>query len=355
MSILRHPRGALRVNGDDIEGWLSIETEENEFSTADTFRITLSMSGLPLDRGPKWWMETQKAEVEIFMGLPANPDAFGAGDLTSVFFGEVDAVEADWVARVINISGRDLTARLLDDKTSEKFVNLTASEIVEKFAAKHGLTPEVTKTTTKAGRYYQIDHVDLQDERTAWDIVSWLAHEEGFAAYVRGRTLYFGPRSTADDQPAFIITRREADQNEPERGNYTRLATYRDLGVAGDIHVTVKSWNAKQKKGFTRTAGSGGGEAKRYSYTIPGLSPDQAKDKARAILDDLSRHALRLEYEGAGRVDLHVSQTILLQGTGTGWDQVYFPEAIRRTLNKGEGLSWSISAKNRATDDEPTL
>lgn len=357
MTFTRRPRGAITVNGEEVEGWLEIETEENEFSAPDSFRVSLAMAGLPLDRAAKWWSEIDSPEVEIFAGLPSDPDAYSSADLTSIFFGVADAVEFNWNERVIVVTGRDLTGRLIDDKTAEKFVNLTASEIVAKFAAKHGLEAEITATTEKAGKFYQIDHVDLQTDRTAWDLITWLAQREGFAAFVRGKKLHFGPRPTLDDAPAFIIRRSEATYEEPENGNFVRLATFRDLAVSGDIRVTVKTWNPKRKKAYTKTASAGrsGGQTKDYSYTVPGLTPDEAEARAKSILADLSRHALRLEYEGLARATLHIGEVILLEGTGTVFDQTYFPDLIVRRLSKSDGFTWTINAKNRAAEDEPTL
>lgn len=353
--ITRRPRAILLINGDEIDGWTEIETEENEYAAPDTVRVKIAMSGTQADRGPAWWAAVENAEIEVLLGRPTDPDSFTAADLTSVFVGRVDAVSLDWVERLIHLDGRDFTGELMDARASAKFVNLTSSQIAAQIGAKYGLAVEATPTSEKAGKYYEIDHVGLQDERTEWDLLNALAAHEGFVVYVSGRTLYFKERPSLDANPAFLITRHEATADATESGNYEVLTTERTLTVAGDITVKVHSWNTKQKKRFTKTArrsGRGGGKAHTYEYTIAGLTADQAQKRADAILVDLSRHAMRLHYEGPGRETLHISDIILLQGTGTAFDQPYYPERIVRVISKDAGLTWMIDAKNRATEDD---
>lgn len=357
MTFSRRPRGAIKVNGDELAGWLYLETEENEFSAPDTFRATFAMAGLPADRAAAYWAAVKEAEVEFFMGKPADAANYTPEDLVSVFLGKVDDVDLDWTERTITISGRDLTAPMIDTKTSEKFVNLTSSAIVAKIAAKHGLEFDGETTTTKAGRFYEIDHVDINDQRTEWDLVTWLAREEGFSTFVQGRRLVFKPRDP-DASPAFIIRNTFADGERDPSSNYERLSTSRSLMLAGDLRVTVKSWHSKKKATFTKTAvrrGGGGGPRQDRTYTIPGLSPDEAQAKAEAILKDLSRHVMRLDYEGAGRETCHVSDTILLEGTDTLFDGIYFPAQIVRRISKDDGWTWRIEAKNSPPEDEATL
>lgn len=354
VSFIKRPRAVVTVNGDELPGWVSIDTEENEFTAPDTFRVIFAMSGLPSDRSAKWWSKLDKADIEIKAGFATGAEA-SSDALAPMFTGIVDDIDFDWVERTIVASGRDLTARMIDVKTTEKFVNLTSSAIAAKVAAKYGLSTNITATTTKAGRYYKTDHVDLQRERTEWDLITWLAHEEGFSTFVRGATLYFGPRPSLDDEIKFIIRRSEGTSERTEEGNYETLRTSRSLTVANDLKVTVKSWNAKQKKAFVKSATSGGGDRQEYTYTIPGLTPDQAQKKARAILQDLSRHARRITYGSNGRLDLHIGDVVLLEGTGTEFDTVYIPEVIRRTITPDEGFSMEFDAKNRLPEDGAPL
>lgn len=349
------PRGLVQVDGELVTGWTAFDTEENEFTAPDSFRVTFAMSDLPPGKDADWWSRAEKAEVELFAGR-TSAENYTTGDLSSIFVGQVDDVDADWVGRTITVSGRDLTAPLIDTKTSEKHVNLTASEVAEKLAGKYGLDPVVEATTTKVGKFYKTDQVDLQEERTEWDLLTWLAREEGFMVYVRGRELHFERARDAETAHAYEVT-REALQGAVEAGNYVNLNTSRNLGLSGEIKVTVKSWNSKQKKAFTKTAtkpGKGGGAAQEFSYTIPGLTSDQTQERARSILADLSKHGARLNFTGPVEVGLHIADIIRLSGTGTAWDQVYYPERISRQMSL-QGYEWTVDAKNKPPEADPDL
>lgn len=353
--LVRAPRAVVKINGEAIDGMVSWSTSENEFSSPDSFGVLWATDGLPRDRGAAWFDALQRgAEVEIFVGYVSDPVNFTAADLSSVMVGLLDEIATDWVGGTIEISGRDLTAKMVDSKTSEKYINQTASQVAATLAAKHGLQTDITETAEKIGLLYKADKVDLHSERTEWDLLTWLARESGFVTYLQGRTLYFGPRADPASSPPFVIT-REAVAGEIDRGNYVALKTRRTLTVAGDITVKVHSWNHKQRKGFTRTAQrSTGGSKQEFSYSIPGLDPDQAQRKAELLLAELSQHERKLSYEGPGFA-LTIADLIRVEGTGSGFDAVFYPEAIEREFSADDGYGMSVSAKNHPTEDAGAL
>lgn len=365
---LRQPRGAVKINGELVAGWVSWEIDNNTFYQADTFRVTFAISGLPPAYDSAFWAKTAKIEVEILAGFPANPESYTAAELDSLIFGQADDVAFDPVHRVIEVSGRDLTAQLIDTKTTEKWPNLTASEIVQKIAAAHGLDAVVVKTTQKAGTYYEIDHVRLTDQRSEWDLLTWLAHEEQYLVYVQGKALHFEPKPAADTATPYVLKWEAPDYS---RGypvtNFKSIQFARNLTLAKDVIVHVRSWNAKNKKGFTKTAQATHnkntvlagaaqpvGEAQTYSYTIPGLTPEQALQKAQALLKDITAHEIRLN--ATLPADNILSGTALVQviGTDTAFDQTYWPESITRRMSLDEGYEMTLSAKNHSPESTVT-
>jgi len=354
----RQPRGAIKINGAAVTGWTHWETDENEFYQPDTFSAHFALSGLPADRDLSWWATQVKIEVELFAGFPADPDAYTAADLDSVFFGVVDEISVDFADLTMEITGRDLTAPLVDHKTSEKYVNQTASEIASLLAGKYGLTPVVTATTAKVGKYYQIDHVDLKDDRTEWDLLTWLAREEQFVVFMKGKDLHFQPKPTESQEP-WVLRREPPSDDGPARWNAEGVKLSRTLTVAKDIEVTVHSWNSKSKKAFSRIAkrakGKGGGEVQKYSYTIAGLTPDQAQKRADQIRDEISKHEVKLSFDGPADNLLSIEDVIKVEGTGSAFDQVFYPSSIARTLAWDGGYGWTVEAKNHAVESEPTL
>lgn len=349
---LSTPRAALLLDGQEVAGLVSFSTHQNEFTTPDEFSAVLAIGQLSQANGVAWLDGLQRgADAEIRCGAVTNAASFSSGDLPSVFVGVLDKIRTDWVAGLVHLDGRDLTAKLNDAKTSEKYINQTASQVAETLAAKYGLDTDVTATSEKVGALYKADHVDLKSERTEWDVLTWLARQSGFVTYTDGKTLYFGPRKTP---PPFVIT-RSAIQGAIEAGNYVALDTDRTLTVSGDIKVTVKSWNHKAKKAYVATAkaaGAGKG-TQEFAYSIPGLTKDGAQKVADQKLAELTQHARCMSYEGPA-FPLKISDRVQVEGTGTGADVIFYPDSISTEWSVG-GYDLTLSAKNLPTEDQGQL
>ncbi len=354
----RRPRALLKAGGQSLP-LKSFRCDENSFYQANTFHAALAFSAMPAGYGLEWWSDRDQIDVEIFAGFPPDPSHFTTNDLESLFYGRVDAVEDIALdAGTFAISGRDLTGRMIDTKTSEKYPNLTASQIAGLLAAKYGLTPVIAATATKVGRYYEVDSVRSQSDRTEWDLLTWLAREEGFNVFVRRRELHFGP--AGGDGTPYVLTYRAPTAEETAAANATAIKLSRNLTLTKPIKVVVRSWHAKDKATFQRTATSAptgqagkgkGAEAPQvYTRNIPGLDPAKAQDRANQILAELMKHERKLSFEGPADVGLTAGGTIQLVGTGSAFDQSYFPESIVREGGEDEGYRWSVSAKNRSPE-----
>jgi phage protein D len=354
---LRQPRGSVRVNGQAMPGWIWFETDANEFSSPDEFRCAFAISELPADRGVDWWASQTDLECEFFAGLVDDGNDPDGEQLVSIFFGKADDLAVGYGEKTIELRGRDLTSAFVDNKTSEKYVNATSSRIATQLAAKYGLSAQVTATTTRVGVYYTLDHVDLKSDRTEWDLLTWLARQEGFRVFVKGKTLHFEPPPAATEP--YVLERVEGDENGPDAWNGQGVQLSRTLTVARDITVLVTSWNHKQKKTFTRFAsrahGVHGAHAQKYSYRIGGLSPEQAQQRAQKLLDEISRHEMKLAFSGPADTSLAIDSVIAVRGTGTDFDQTYYPESITRRLSRDDGFSWDVRAKNHSPESEANL
>lgn len=345
---MRSPRGLVKVNGIVAAAVRSWEVESNSLYHADTFRVELSLWGQPPQTNWSWWAQQQTLQVQIFLGFPLNPAQFDASQLTSLVLGNVDLIETDPIEGVIVLQGRDLTSLLIDLKTDQKWQNLTSSQIATKLAANAGLTPQVTSTTTRAGNYYDIDHVLPQTERSAWDILTYLAEKESFQVYVSGQVLYFGPPPPATTP--YEITWQ--NPNPLPASNATRLRFSHNLTLASDVIVKVRSWNMRQKQAYTKTATShhkrGAGTPQIYTYTIPGLTPAQCAQRAQQLANSISAHEIRMHADQPGDVVPTIKSQIQVRGTP--YDQLFYPETIRRTYDFEEGIRMIVEAKNSSPE-----
>ena len=182
---VRQPRLLVSINGTPVTGFLKAEVTNASHFTADTFHAVAASNGLPAQYGPAYWALSANDQIAISVGMA---DASGnVASKTQLILGQIDDVEYDPVNRTITFTGRDLSAPLIDSKTAEKFQNQKSYQIAQTLAARHGLTANVQKTTTLAGTYYDIDHVVLTQEQTEWDLLVYLAKQEGFDVWVSGQ------------------------------------------------------------------------------------------------------------------------------------------------------------------------
>jgi len=246
----RRPRALLKAGGQSLP-LKSFRCDENSFYQANTFHAALAFSAMPAGYGLEWWSDQDQIDVEIFAGFPPDPSHFTTNDLESLFYGRVDAVEDIALdAGTFAISGRDLTGRMIDTKTSEKYPNLTASQIAGLLAAKYGLTPVITPTATKVGRYYEVDSVRSQSDRTEWDLLTWLAREEVFNVFVRRRELHFGP--AGGEGTPYVLTYRAPTAEQTAAANATAIKLSRNLTLTKRPFARVPSLNAPARHAARR-------------------------------------------------------------------------------------------------------
>lgn len=360
----RQPRGAVKINGTVIPGWIDFDIDNNDYFSADTFRLKLAGGALPADMNVAWFSQQQDMYVELFIGTPADATNYSIADLKSWIYAQADEIEIDPVDNTITLNGRDLTRLFIDTKTTEKWPNLTSSQIATKLAQAHGLIPVVMATTAKAGTMYEIDHVNLTDDRSEWDLLNYLANIEGFVVFVRGQSLYFQPRPDPATAVPYPIVWSPATNNSTMRANFQRVKFRRALTVSRGIQVIIRSWNKKQARGFTAkypssiktispgksTVGSG---AQIYSKTVPNLDPEAATRYAQNWYQQLIAHEMRLDgLTMPGDNALDITSIIALSGTGTDFDQTYFPDSINRRMSFEGGYEMTICAKNHSPESQ---
>ncbi|QEH36497.1 Phage late control gene D protein (GPD) [Aquisphaera giovannonii] len=350
--IARSPRPYVLLNGVrlPVQAVESLEVTNASHFTADTFRLQLAVGGLPADYGPAYWADSQFDQLSI--GVSMNGET-----PRPLIVGQVDDIDWNPVGTEITLTGRDLSAALIDNKTAEKFQNQTSSQIAQTLALRRGLDSDVQATTTLAGTYYEIDHAIATHEETEWDLLTYLAQREGFDVWVSGTTLYFQPSPSETNPPYLLLVSRNADGSFVSNGE--RISLRRSQTLARDVIVKVRSWNQKQQRAFTVTAKRSqakkgqrvGGEAQTYSFVRPNLTQEQAQRVAESLAEDITRHERVLNASLPGDNELVTRSMVRLVGTGTGWDQLYYPDIVTRRLSMAEGYRMELKAKNHSTQD----
>jgi phage protein D len=334
------PRMAVSINGTIVQDCiLSLDVTNNNYFSPDTFRAELALGRLPAQFNAAFWSDTQ-AQIGLMVGMSPT--------LTTLIVGNADEIELDLPNGTVSVSGRDLSAYFIDNKSEEKFQNQTSSEIVATLAARAGLTANVTATSAPVGRYYDISE---------WTLLNYLAQEEGFDIYVTGTTLNFQP-SAQGSAPAYTLTYTPPSQGQLQAGNFIDLKCRRSQTLAKGTVVKVISWNAKQQTAFTATAkrvGSGAGSvaagtAQLYTFKMPGLDQGQAQLIANAKLDEITKHERKIDVTLPGELLLQPRQLVAVTGTGTSFDQSYFIDEINRRVSLEEGFMETIRMKNHSPE-----
>lgn len=364
-SIVRQPRGIVTVNGITA-AFIRAEVNNTTNFLADTFSLELPISGQPSQLSMQYFASESAIMIEVFIGFPPDPSNYTKEQLDIMITGQVDDVEIDLLERKYILTGRDLTAKFIDNKTTNKYPNLTSSQIVTMLAEKEGLTPDVTPTSTPAGTYYAGDRAALTAELPEWDLITFLAQQEDFSAYVEGTTLHFHPAPTEKDK-AYLLQYQD-NENDPEKGytafNGNNLKLSRSLTVARDIIVIVRSWNSKSKKAFNvrvkatpnkKTALASKaqpiGDAQTFTYVKPGFTKEQALQFAQQQIKNLSQHERKIEAELPGDNILKKVGVVRLKGTNTDYDQVYFTSSVNRVLSPTQ-YSMTVEAKNHSPNSQ---
>jgi phage protein D len=360
----RQPKGLVFINGQRM-AWTDFRVTTTTFYQADTFEVNLPLNWQEPGFGLEYFSNMPAMLIEIYAGFPKNPDNFSKSDLYNLITAQVDDVDVTEDETNINLIGRDLTAKFIDSRTTEKFENLPASQIATLLAQRAGLTPVVTPTTAKAGYFYGVDHARMTNEQSEWDLLTYLAQESNFVVYVQGQSLYFKPAPTPSDNP-YVIQKTPivTGANHPNV-NAVKVKYSRNLTLARDVIVKVRSWNQQYPKGFIATAKATPnkrtlipskaqpiGDAQTFVRVYPGLTIEQAKQKAQQILAQMSQHERRIVVEMPADNLIDKNSVIKLQGSNSDWDQIYFPSEIVRTMSITEGYRMEIAAKNHSPNSE---
>jgi hypothetical protein len=361
------PRGLVRINGTVAQAWSDYEVENNALSSADTFEVRFIGSALPAATDVNWFSQQQDMYIELFAGFPDDFDAYTPDDLTKLIYGQADTIDYDMAQDVITVRGRDLTRVFIDAKTTEKFQNQTSSQIATTLAQRRGLTAQVTATKTRAGAYYDIEHVNLMDERTEWDILCFLAQQEGFVVYVKDKTLYFGPPPAADSAPYPIVWTQvnpSTAQYRAMAGNAEDMRFERTLTVSRGVTVVVRSWNDKQQYGFNAVypqnkvgsikpgLSTTPANGQVFTFFYPNIDKQRALQIAQQKYDLIVKHEMKMSCRLPGDVTLDTQTVIQVSGTGTAWDQTYYPSQITRRMSFEGGFEMNVHGKNHAATSE---
>jgi len=310
------------VGGVIVPGAISLEVLSVSYFSAARFVIVFAIGAGP-STNLGYFLSLGGQTITIDMALTG----FG---FVPVITGVIDNIRVEIVDNTVILTGRDLSARLIDTEILQTFSNQTSSQIAVSICERQGLTPNVTDTSTPVGQYYELEHVRnalalYGRGTTEWNLLCALAEAEGFSLSVTGTTLNFGPPSAA----AVVY-----------------VSTTSFMSLVFDVlpnlpsGVTVKSWSSRNKAGITQSAGSGPG----VTLVRPNLTAQLAQTLAAQHWGALTSHGVMMDATMPGDLTLQPGMKLVLSGTDSQLDQVYSMSAIRRSIDGHEGFVQQILA-----------
>ncbi|NRD80280.1 hypothetical protein HPT25_23440 [Bacillus sp. BRMEA1] len=376
------PRSIVRLDGNSVNfiNWtvnLNSTHEADDFTITLPFRMTTNLAQGYLTATPdkaSYLFTKSNVLVEVFVGFPKNPNKFQTSDLTRIMYGYMDTAELDFndQGETVVVTGRNQMAPFIDTKSTIKYQNMTSSAIAQMLAKNHGLSYKITPTYTLAGKYFSGDSTQISKDTTEWDLLSFLAEQEGFDVRVFDNTLYFGPFET------IVGNVTTSGLNYAWGQNIRELTLSRSPHAAKDIVVEVHSFDtlktkhvkgsAKKKtvtyttstKNVTATAKSSTGTSGASTtftqrYFFPGLTQDQAQKKATAILNQLSKLEVTGTMTVAGNEKLTIDRLLVISGLGTGLSTNYYVRKATHNFDiASDGYRVDLDFSNLLLIDEFT-
>jgi len=316
------PQLRLSIAGVPVPGAVSLEIESVAYFSASRFRIEFAIGAAAFTTAAYFAaLGLQTITIEAALS------GFGYATLLT---GQIDNIRIDLLSNTAVLSGRDLSARLIDTEISQTFANQTSSQIATTIADRHGLTANVTSTSILVGQYYELDHARSalgvnSRTTTEWNLLVELAKIENFVLSVTGTTLNFGPAVAG--QPVFVTPQR-----------FISLSL--DVATTIPMSAQVKSWNTRQKAVVSESAGSGAAT----TIIRPNLTAAQAQSVAANHLSTLRQHGTLMVGTMPADVTLMPGMELVLTGTNSALDQTYRVSAVSRLLQAKTGFTQTVLA-----------
>ncbi|SHG92085.1 hypothetical protein [Bradyrhizobium erythrophlei] len=259
--------------------------------------------------------------------------------------GEIDKTNFDLIGLVINVHGRDASAPLHSNKTSEKWQNKMGSDIVTDLATRVGLKVQADPSGLMAGKQLQQDYVRLSDNVSFSYVIHKLAEFDGARWYIDATgTLHY----QSQDNPTGVYTLNYVPPGPgPMAADSLALVVKRNVQAGKSQSVSIKAWHPKQKQVFTDTYVVPGKVGQvSYNYHIPNLLQDHVSQHAKSRAIERARNEFTIEASVPGDPTVNVGMDLQLNGTGY-FDSTYQMDSVTHEIGMA-GHTTHITARGAA-------
>jgi hypothetical protein len=346
--IARSPRARITIGGKNLTP-LQWSVRLSKHQNADTFFAELSLDEAEgFDEA--FWSDTSEIDVTVSATNDVKSEAYQA-----LLTGQIDRPQIMLRQRLVMVKGRDKTAKLIEAKVNEKWLNRTDKEIIEDLAGREGLTVQFDADAAKSGLEYNEDRNEIASLDTSWNIIVALAKKAGCVCFVKGDVLYVQPID-ADNGEVFKVDYRkwsEWAQTHSAQSNAVNIALSRDISLGSDVSVKVQSWRHKQGEAISseiRSKGKGdSAQSKKrlYQFRAPNLTKSQQDRIAKGRMKEILAHEREIDIDLPGDVALTPLRKLRLTGTGTKFDQDYILAEVLHRMDVVGGYQMSVRGHNQ--------
>jgi phage protein D len=315
-------------------------TLEDNLNAADMFTFDIDNHDLR-------WIDSRSDvfaegnEVLISLGYVNGP--------TTTLLGEITSLQATFPASgdpTLEVTGYDLSHRLMRGQTSRSFTKMRDSDIVSQIATEVQLIPDV-KTT-------ELIHDVVQESQSNFQFLKEISERTGFEIRVEGRKLYFQESRNVRGQ-MLILEWGKSLINFNTR--LTMAGQVSDVEVRGwdpeakkeligQASQEIKAKAIKSQKGLAQMSLGSGGSSKQVEVDLSIQSQKQADEIAKNILKNITDKFITGGGSCVGMPEIRKGTVLELRGIGSRFNGTYYVTSSTHTISDA-GYTTNFQVRKR--------
>ena len=294
-------------------------------------------------------VDSQPFQIGVTLEIKAA--AIGDRSTKSIFKGQIAAVEPEFTAKGCQIVARayDKSHKLIRERKTRTFQQVSASDMITKIAGENGLTPDVTSTSV-VHEFFQ------QSNETDWDFGWRLALMHDHELLVNDEKLVFRPANKTQGAPVALKWQDTLISFRP-----------RMSGVQQVTSVNVRAWDPKNKANVNGTAGnaettSAPGETRAKVANALGGGATTVTDRvaataaeatalAKSTLNRIADSFYEADGVAFGNPAIQSGAQVKIQGVGQKFGGTFTVSSVTHVYRGGSGYEshFKISGRSART------
>jgi phage protein D len=326
----------IAVNGTNYPVTDGHVCQQKKKTTSD-FHVTVPMS----------YPGALEALIGLQKSTPVSILVSTRGEQATLLTGTALKIMPSFIKRTISVSGQDQSSALHQMKVSQKFQNMTGSQIVQQLAAQAGLSVQADSSALMAGKIVNTDYARLADNVSIAQVIHKLAEFDGARWFVQNGTLFYQLQD--NPQGTYTLNYVPPTPGNPMQSDCLELNFTINVLALGGGMVTVKSWHPRQAQAFQgqATFGNGGGNT-NYTFHVPNLMQDHAQQHAQSKANEIGMNAVTVYARVVGDPTINVAMDLQVNGTGTSLDSTYSFDSITHEFGMG-GHTMHLGARTKVS------